>query len=370
MKIGILSLKYESNFGGILQSVALQNVLEKMGHQIEIINYSAIVKESKWHDFIFRIFNLLFTGNIFVSLKEKRKEQKKNTGKDSLALIENNEIFMSKNLHRSQLLNEFSISSYCKDFDCVIVGSDQVWSVTNASKLVYFFDWEYFGKKIAYSACSVNRQPAFLNRKKVKYLLNKFDAVSVRDEVTRNFVYSTSGINPIVVADPTLLFDFDPLLENRIIPEPYIVIYILGKELRGGNKLALESIKKRCTANTKVVAIIIPSVSIEGVTGADIVIDDCDPLRWINLIKYAEFVFTDSFHGVVFALKYRKRFLAYYSFAKRATRLLDLNDRYNIGNIVKDVSEVDVVLESNKIPDYDRIEEHIKDSINYLHTIL
>ena len=38
MKIGILTLKYKNNFGGILQAIALQNVLQSKGNNVEIIN--------------------------------------------------------------------------------------------------------------------------------------------------------------------------------------------------------------------------------------------------------------------------------------------------------------------------------------------
>ena len=188
--------------------------------------------------------------------------------------------------------------------------------------------------------------------------------------MSQGFVSSVIDIKPPIVADPTLLYDFNPLLQDRIIPEPYILTYILGDEINGGNLVALDFIKKNCGKNIKVVAVVIPSVSLAGTIGADIIIDDCDPLKWINLIKFAEFVYTDSFHGVVFSLKYKKRFLAYYSFVKRATRLIDLNERYDIGNIVTHSSEIEKVLEENHSPSFDKIEEHILESLKYLYQVL
>ena len=38
MRIGILTLPLHTNYGGILQAYALQTVLERMGHEVEIIN--------------------------------------------------------------------------------------------------------------------------------------------------------------------------------------------------------------------------------------------------------------------------------------------------------------------------------------------
>lgn len=370
MKIGILSLKYQTNYGGILQSFALQQVIEELGHEAEIINYSSTIRESWIHRIFFRIFNLLFTKNIFTTIRDKKKENKKITAKDPQELINNNESFMQKYLRRGVLVNENTIEENCKKYDCIIVGSDQIWSVTDASKLIYFFDWKFSGKKISYAACSVNRKPAFLNRLKIERLLNQFDSLSVRDVVTENFVFRTAGIHPPIVVDPTFMYNYDSLLGERIIKEPYVLIYILGDEITGGNKKALDIIKKKCPNGTKVVSIVIPSVSMAGIANADIVFNDADPLTWINLIKYADYVFTDSFHGVVFSLKYKKEFIAYYTFAKRATRLIDLDKRYKIGKIVTTTKEIEELLSQKKTPDYESIETHIIESKKYISKIL
>lgn len=367
MKIGILSLKYKTNYGGILQSLALQRTLESLGHEVEIINFSSTLKEGFIHRLIFRIFNLLFSKNIFATIKDSRKEQNKKTEKDPDTLIENCESFMNKYLNRGKLVDETTISAYCRGFDCIIVGSDQIWSVTNSSKLIYFFDWQFTGKKISYAACSVNKKPAFLNRPKIKRLLKTFNAVSVRDEVTRNFVLSTSETSPVIVSDPTFLYNFDSILDRRIIKDPYILTYILGDEIKGGNKMAIKEIKKKCPENTKVISIVIPSVSMAGADIADILIKDADPAKWINLIKFAEFIYTDSFHGVVFSIKYKKRFIGYYCYAKRATRLIDLNNRYDIGNIIDHSDKIKDILKADHKPNYIKIEEHIKESKQFLH---
>ena len=38
MKIGILTLPLHTNYGGILQAYALQTVLERMGHEVVVID--------------------------------------------------------------------------------------------------------------------------------------------------------------------------------------------------------------------------------------------------------------------------------------------------------------------------------------------
>ena len=108
---------------------------------------------------------------------------------------------------------------------------------------------------------------------------------------------------------------------------------------------------------------------------ADKTFYDADPAKWLQLIKNADFVYTDSFHGVLFSLKYHKPFLAYYTEKMRATRFLDLGKRYDIDKFI--VRNVDEVEEKNSIenpPDFDRIDgllnNHRRCSFDFLHNAL
>lgn len=367
MKIGILSLKYTCNYGGILQSFALQEILKKFGYDVEIINYKSSHRDSKLHNLFFRLTNLFFSGNIISLLHDKKREKNKEVGSDSDELIKNNEVFMSSYLNRGKLVDEDSIIEYCHKFDCIIVGSDQIWSVTNSSFLVYFIDWKFKGEKIAFSACSVKKVPALLNRKKIRKALNSFDAVSVRDTTTAEFVRNTNGLYPIITTDPTLMYDFRPYIGERLIKERYILLYILGDEINGGNLNALDIIKRKLGINNlKVVSVILPSVSLVGKKGADLILDKCDPLMWLNLIFYAEFIFTDSFHGCMFSINFNKPFIGYYSYEKRATRLLDIKSRYNLKNIIRDITQLDKALDSSMQKDSLAIQQHVDFSLKFL----
>jgi hypothetical protein len=58
------------------------------------------------------------------------------------------------------------------------------------------------------------------------------------------------------------------------------------------------------------------------------------PAEWLNLIKNASFIYTDSFHGAAFSIKYKKPFFAYYTEEERAHRLMDIANRYGIFPVV------------------------------------
>ena len=97
---------------------------------------------------------------------------------------------------------------------------------------------------------------------------------------------------------------------------------------------------------------------------ADKVFYDLSPIEWLNMIKNSEFVYTDSYHGVLFSIKYNIRFLAYYTEKLRATRFIDLGCRYKVDRyIVNSVDEIEVKMsldkdidfyETNKLIDFHR----------------
>ena len=74
---------------------------------------------------------------------------------------------------------------------------------------------------------------------------------------------------------------------------------------------------------------------------------DVDPAGFVNLIRNAKYVLTDSFHGTVFSIINRKQFVSFYRFEQNDTHSrnsridnllshLDLLDRIvvNLGNTV------------------------------------
>ena len=104
---------------------------------------------------------------------------------------------------------------------------------------------------------------------------------------------------------------------------------------------------------------------------ADRVFYDLGPEEWLDMIRNATFVFTDSFHGTLFSLKFHRPFLAYYAEDMRATRFIDLEKRYQIERyLVTSVDEIDTKGSLLEEPDYkviDRaIREHVDFSIKFL----
>lgn len=357
MKIGILTFHFGNNYGGILQCYALQQVLKKEGYIVEVINF-----QPSSEAIIDRIKNKLkqigsykeFVENIGRLCKAKNKP---------IHIEYANEIKRQFNLFRneyiklSQPLNEDNIGLYVKEhYDAIIVGSDQVWTSLYDKIPIYFMGWlpEFDGLKLSYAACSAHKYVRGKRKEELKSLLEKFSYISVRDSVTAELVSNIIEKTPDIVPDPTELYDFKEFISENKYGEPYILTYVLGDEIDGGHEVALSKIK-RITGVEKVIAIVIPNNNLDIVNYTDDVLYHVSPAEWINLFYHASAVYTDSFHAIMFSLKFSKPFIAYYKNAIRSSRLIDLKERRGISCIIENIYEVPEKLEihSSKLNSFD-----------------
>jgi hypothetical protein len=231
---------------------------------------------------------------------------------------------------------------------------------------------KYSGRRISYAACCGHKNQPADRENEVRKALLDFDTISVRNQVTFDWVKSVSGLSVPVVCDPTFLFDYSGMESEDAVPdEDYILVYALGAEIRGGHRQTIEKIRQNY-GELSIVWICPSAHKPESIcTWADRIIYNAGPAQWLGLIKNASFMYTDSFHGAVFSLKYGKPFLAYYSEISRADRVLDLARRYDLESHV--VGSLEEALEKNSFsstPDYvhsnERVEDHKKTSLNFL----
>ena len=342
----------------MLQCVALQNTLEEMGHEVDVIRFKPSDKHKLrrrikllFRDFSFQRFIkwlsvtcLDFAGRL--------------TGKQkpvSPALLENCVRFIKRNIHYTETCDEDTIGCLVESrrYDAVVIGSDIVWGGLGKDRLVYFGDWQprYTGKLVSYAPCSTLSHIPKFNREKLEKLLDGFNHISVRDKHTFNLIRDYTRKDIQIVADPTILYDFGHYLKPYEGGD-YIFAYVLGREIDGGHRKAIAAMKQRY-GNIPVKAVVLSDESTDIVSYADEVVNDASPDVWLNFLVHSKAVYTDSFHGVIFSLKYRKPFIAYYKEAARSTRLIDLKERFGlVGNIVSSVDGIDL---SDEIR-YDRLQ--------------
>lgn len=371
-KIGILTFHYSNNYGAVLQALSLQHTIELLGYDVEIINF--IPSDYKPTNFI---YNLGLRKNIF---RNKLKDlnlikifKKVSIMKDHSRDITNKfDSYRSNEMQLSKKVDENSLNTILNNYDIIVVGSDQVWNPSQRTRIEYFLNFgrNFQGKKISYAADSTIKEINSRDLDNLKGALNDFSFISVRNEHSDCFVKSIINKKVDIVADPTVIYDFQHKNADRYIKEDYILTYILGEEIKGTHDKALEKIKK-AYGNLPVYSIKIPTMNFELSDYADKVFYDLGPIEWLNLIKNANVVYTDSYHGILFSLKYHRPFLAYYTERMRATRLVDIGKRYGIEKyIVQSVEEIESMRSIEIKPDYkiidDLLEKHKQYSLNFL----
>ncbi len=335
MKIGILTYHFGTNFGGQLQCYALMKTLESLGHDVTIINYVPSKKRISFIDDVKQNIKLVSRkvsyetimtalGGIVFSRKMRRSFDE----------------FRAKHLNVGPLCNLDTFDDLY-NLDAIFVGSDQVWGPSHHKSGAYFLNFRhgFKGRKISYApCCAINRiEPE--NKEMIKGLLSSFDSISVRNIETHDFVKSLTGKDVPIVADPTFLYSFEEFSSSITPRGEYILTYILGEEVNGGHKTVIKRIKEEY-GNIPVYSISLTSSKPHYFSWADRTYYTLNPVEWVDIIRNAKFLYTDSFHGVAFALKFKVPFLAYYKEKIRASRFVDLMERYKLSNIINEVAEL------------------------------
>lgn len=331
MKIGILTYFYGYNFGGVLQCYALQQTLKNMGYgDVHVVN--CIPSRLKFYlGGIPRRREMRTIYDLYLRFRYGRRCRKAFDG------------FRIEFLNMTPFIKRKNLPNAMSRFDALIVGSDQIWNIREQSNGMFFLDWEpvFKNRKIAYAPCCGKNEVNEKYKNNIKHALLNFSSLSVRNDETASFVENLIGVRPSIVPDPTCLYDFREFSNlKRIINEKYVFIYILGNEIRGGNKNAIKIIREKFK-DCKIIASVIAYSNPQPVDWADEVKYSLSPIEWLNMIQNAEFVFTDSFHGTIFSMRYNVPFLTFYSEERRKSRFFGLMKQFGIErNIVSSLDEI------------------------------
>ena len=239
------------------------------------------------------------------------------------------------------------------DYDYYIVGSDIVWiqskGFINKAKFIAFNPNKKDAKKIAYAASfGENRIPSD-NRKKVINYLKGFNAISVREKDSVGFL-NRNGIDDVShVCDPTLLLSSEDWNEitkdvkriDKYIGKKYALIYILGFDKHE------KEIKEICK-KMDIVPVFVSCEKLNLNNSLEVdYFDDCSPQEWIWMIKHAEFVITDSFHGLIFSTIFKKHFLV---IERSNTRNLNIR----LTDYLEKIGETDKLVDITRVNNVER----------------
>ena len=308
-KIGIiteLSLK-TVNYGNQLQAFALNKYLSKnYNYDVETI----LLKDSEvnWKYLSFKKFlnqqlikmkKKVYPMINHISYTEKRYKAFENFAKENIKITS-----------FQMTINDIKKA----DYDILIVGSDVVWfqkkDCINKVKFIALKQKKL--KKFSYAASFGTATIPSQNRKYIAEFLRDFNAISVREKSAMN-ILNKIGIGTCeLVCDPTLLLSKSewekiarkPVNIEQNVKEEYAFAYILG------NEQSLQDVKEYFkTCNLKLFYIPYTNGVVSDGDEGDNPLMDCSPQEWIWMIQHAKYVITDSFHGLMFSIIFKKKFL-------------------------------------------------------------
>lgn len=334
MKAGILTQPLTNNYGGLLQAYALQTTLERMGHEVVILNRPMPFVPDVANDaFVPSVIRMLKNCVKFLMRKPLIKVYHELLSHQHIVANRLTEIFIVTYHHKSpDFSTTDSLAAYCRKqgFDAYIVGSDQCWRPLYSPCLPNYFldfakDWNV--KRLSYAASfGVDHWEYSDDETRLcASLAQKFDAVSVREESGIALCKDYLGVDAVHVLDPTMLLDADDY--NAMVKDFDPSIFYIAPEHRVKTTLDVKDKKLFCyvlNMNEQKKDFIQTVSSAKGLVPVECMPkdfraqevfekcpDDCTfpPVElWLQSFRDSEMVIADSFHGTVFSIIYNKPF--------------------------------------------------------------
>ena len=308
MKLGIVTLYGDFNYGNRLQNYALSTVLRGMGH--DVVTLVTVQKTSAIKGFYRKHFEKE-GGKI-------RLKTRKELNRDA-AFSE----FTSRNIPTRFIKSERGLSgSLNEEFDSFVVGSDQVWNPLwwgddldccySNDYLLRFADAD---KRVAYSASFGLDSVPDMWKALFKDELGKYRAISVREEAGASIVADMVGSKPAVTLDPTMLLDAEEWREVEADVRPsgkYVFQFNLGER----SDEQIELARQLASRGYEIIDYMDPQCRYFG----------GDPSEFLSLLDGAACVLTDSFHASVFSILFRRPFAV---FGRKHANGSNMNSRIN-----------------------------------------
>lgn len=349
MKVALMTIWHEKNFGAEMQCYATVKALRKLGHEVEVID-----------------FRLSDMPNL--SLKARIARFIAGLSPESKSFRDFWNKYIPSGFHYKtfrQLQERPPVA------DIFLSGSDQVWNlnITKDKWRAYFLDFgEKDTRKFSYaSSIGEDRWIWQDKRDSVRKLLDSFRSISIREYTGKVILNQEFGMESTHVLDPTLLHGgYDEIVKpeksnNSVVyypltfnPELDAFSRKLASRLRFGwidTNSSTKLLGKITWRRTSIV-------------------------DWIRNIAEAELVVTPSFHGLAFSLIYHKQFIIVQNAKKdlRSSRIQNLLSslglEYRYFSSIEEVESSDVL---DKPIDYSivgpKLEKLRQESWNFLKRI-
>lgn len=297
MKIGILTFHRAHNYGAVLQCYALQEILRRRGHDVRVIDY-----RQPWIEEFYKLISIRMlrdSGGLSGAFAYLKKNAKKFLLAPCRSL--NFRRFRDAYLDMTAPCD----AAIPQDFDCYVIGSDQLWSLHclgGKTDLVYMGKFDRSGgSRVVGYAISADMKSIQTIESDLKEWTDSFDELSMREAEVADKVSEITGRRCDVCLDPTLLTDADiwnPVLDERWKDRNYVLVYEVRWEKK--NKGLLRRKAEELAAKIG-----------EGCEVIDLSAVKYSVRDFVSLFRYARYVLTTSFHGTVFSILFETPFYAF-----------------------------------------------------------
>lgn len=305
MKIKVITCSRAQSYGAVLQTYATQYFFEKLGNNVEIIDYApdfvirshkiCYVGDEKCNNIFLKICYILYTGY-------SRYKRNKMLNK-----------FIDTYLHMTKFQYR-TFEELCDNVplaDMYICGSDQIWNINypNGWDKSYYLGFVKNKPKHSIAASlALNKDSLPLKYFSfVKEQLKDFSSITVREDIAVDIIQPLVTQKVHHILDPVFLLDkeewdiLESKAEGKVMNGGYILIMPMGdgsnvfeiaKQLKSKYQLPIYNI----------------TFSLRKKSGVDRTFNSCSPSMFLRLIKNAKVMVTNSFHGTAFSIIYQRDF--------------------------------------------------------------
>lgn len=306
MKIAIITIVDNINYGTYLQAYATYEIIKSLGHDPIIINYTRPYISSKevavgyLKNTQMSLFKRLSYASFYTLLYPFMIWQVKR--------------FLTSNVKMTPLYRNYNeLKQAPPKADIFLTGSDQVWNSNYNNGIDESFFLSFTKKrKYAYAASIGLNSFPIQEKEKIKKLLLEYKAISVRELFGVEALHNIGINNIIQVLDPTLLFTKEKWLSMIKIKKKkkenkYLLIYSVES---GRNDFVLQQAKEIANKRNLKLYWVCPTYKFKRSLGVDKVYNFASIKDFIYLFANADFIIASSFHGTAFAINFNKEFLS------------------------------------------------------------
>lgn len=344
MKVAVVTLHRVHNYGSVLQAYATQRVFEKLGHEVKIVDYVTAQRTKR-------------------AVYGKPPSGAGSGVKGTLLHGAKIASLMARDLafgrFRKKYLNltkrYITAEDLQKDPPCAdlyVTGSDQTWNSTYNEGVDrgFFLDFipDQCGRIAFVSSFGMENVPE-AEVALTKQYLSRYRGLSVREDSAQRILTELGRPDSVQLIDPTLQLTKEEWVEmaaGRQIKQPYLLLFLLYNEDENATEYA------RRIADAKGLTLVKLSWEMKRPAAVDILMTHRSPEDFLSLFHHADFVVTNSFHGLAFSINLEKQFVVvprkvFNSRIESLLRLTGLNSRM--------ISSDEALAATDEIIDYEPV---------------